>query len=62
MESLQERVNAFVESSKQKYYYQIANKLNNTQTNSKKLMVVTKNIFKQKKYHLFLDYFTKIAP
>ena len=33
--SLQERVKASIESSRQKYYYRIVNKLNNTQKNSK---------------------------
>ena len=33
--SLQERVKASIESSRQKYYHRIANKLNNTQKNCK---------------------------
>ena len=33
--NLQERVKASIQSSKQKYYYRIANTLNNTQKNSK---------------------------
>ena len=33
--NLQERVKASIESSKQKYYYQIVKKLNNAQKNSK---------------------------
>ena len=39
--SLQERVKASIESSRQKYYYRIVNKLNNTQK------IFTENVFKQ---------------
>ena len=46
LESLQERVNASIGSSKQKYYYWIANTLNATQKNLFSLFV-TKIIFKQ---------------
>ena len=35
LERLQERVYASIDSSKQKYYHRIANKLNNTQKNIK---------------------------
>ena len=43
LESLHERLNASIESSKQKYFYRIANKLNNTKNNSKSYWSLLKN-------------------
>ena len=50
--SLQERVKASIESSKQKYYYRIANKLNNTQKNSKSYWSLLKIFLNNKKIPL----------
>ena len=67
--SLQERVKASIESSKQNYHYQIANKLNNTQKNSKYYCLLLKIFLNNKKrpvipplfismtiYHLLSNY------
>ena len=43
---LQERLSTFIESSKEKYYARIANRLNNTQQSSKKYWSLLKNFFK----------------
>ena len=52
LESLQEHVNAFIESSKQKYYYRIANKLNNTRKNLKSYWLLLKIFLNKKKIPL----------
>ena len=49
--SLQKRLKASIESSRQKYYYRIVNKLNNTQKNSKSYWSLLK-IFLNKKIPL----------
>ena len=43
---LQENLNTSIESSKQRYFSRIANKLNKTQKNSK-ILVLNENLFKQ---------------
>ena len=50
--SFQEDVKAFIESSKRKYYYRIASKLNNTQKNSKSYWSVLKWFLSNKKIPL----------
>ena len=50
--SFQEDVKAFIESSKQKCYYRIASKLNNTQKNSKSYWSVLKWFLSNKKIPL----------
>ena len=50
--SLQERVKLSIELSKQKYYYQIANKLNNTKKNSKSYWSLLKIFSNNKKIPL----------
>ena len=50
--SLQERVKASTESSKQKYYYRIANKLNNTQKKPKSYGSLLKIVLNNKKIPL----------
>ena len=50
--SLQERVKGSTESSKQNYYYRIANKLNNTQKNPKSYWSLLKIVLNNKKIPL----------
>ena len=50
--SLQERVKASIESSRQKYYYWIVNKLNNTQKNSNSYWLLLKIFLNNKKIPL----------
>ena len=57
--SFQERVKASIESSKQKYYFRIASKLNNTQKNSKSYWLLLKIFLNYKKMPLILPFFTK---
>ena len=49
-ESLQERLNASMESSEQKYYYRIVNKSNNIQNNFKSCWSLSKVIGRYEKY------------
>ena len=44
---LQESLSTSTESSNERYYARIANRLNNTQKSRKKLLVFVKNLFKQ---------------
>ena len=50
--SFQERVKASIESSREKYYYRIVNKLNNTQKNSKSYWSLLKIFLNNKKIPL----------
>ena len=54
---LQERLSTFIESSKEKYYARIANRLNNTQQSSKKYWSLLKNFLNNKKISLIRSLF-----
>ena len=58
---LQENLNTSIESSKQRYYNRIGNKLNNTQKNSRSYWSLMKIFFNNKKYHLHLLYTMRIV-
>ena len=58
---LQERLSTIIESSKERYYARIANRLNNTQKSSKTYWSLLKIFLNNKKSRLYHLYFTKIV-
>ena len=58
---LQERLSTIIESSKERYYARIANRLNNTQKSSKTYWSLLKIFLNNKKSRLYHRYFTKIV-
>ena len=59
--SIQENLNTYIESSKQRYYSRIANKLKIVQKNTRNYCSLQKTFLNTKKYHLYLFYTMKIV-